>query len=180
MVKRLKVSEVMKRLYKGREFDLKCHRCGNDFEVGDEIYKSSSCGRRTSHSTKLYCPECYYERKGKKIDSPKDTSRRKYLSNVLSRKEKELIAKLYAENLNPQLYHTELLERIGTLDTSPRKIGHVDKLLRKNDGTPDWDKELKVVKKLVKKTYNKGTYKEDYSLTEGDIKRNLAKEFKVD
>jgi len=80
------------------------------------------------------------------------------------------VAKDYVKNINRQFYNEEVVERLGTFDTSPYR-GEVSKIIRDKNGNPDWEKEKKFVKKLKKRTLNK-RYRYDYKPTEGDKKRN--------
>jgi len=120
------------------------------------------------------CLEC-----GKLILS----SYRHYCSNECSSKDKRNVSKKYRERYNLSKWflfrnhikqiHDQKIEELGTYATATTFKQYVDcKLVRDKDGTPNFEKELQVVRYLKDKTFNGRYVKNIYTITEGDIIRN--------
>lgn len=118
----------------------------------------------TNSSRRKICEECLsYKRTRVPASYEKKTPDEKYK-----------LGKKYIKKINPKLYYDKKMERLGTFDTSPER-GDVSKIKRDKSGNPDWEKERKAVDRLLNKTFNKKKGY-GYSMTEGDVKRNIVKE----
>jgi hypothetical protein len=119
----------------------------------------------TNHKSSMYCKDCI-KAKANRYATNKNKK--------LTRNEKSKKGREYYLKLNKKLYGDEVIERLGTFDTSPRR-GDVSKIKREKNGKPDWEREQRDINRLKKKTLSKKKYKRHYIMTDGDRIRNTVK-----
>ncbi len=121
------------------------------------------CGKEfiTNHLNNKYCPE-----------HREVQHRRKTESDIANKIEKYVIAKDYLKH-NGRINRNK---KTGTFDTSP-KYGPVEHIKTTN-GEPNWEIEKKDVNRIKIETFSNKKNNRDYCLTEGDLLRGNAFEFK--
>jgi len=95
------------------------------------------------------------------------------------RRKRYRLARKYIKDTYNKIYNDQKSEELGTYATHSKfKQYPSDRLVRKKDGTPNFEEEMKQVKRLKNQTFNSKS--REYTPTEGDRIRGIVKEVKND
>jgi len=146
-----------------------CIICGELFTKPRGKYCSPECSRIALNIGQMIL----YNKSTKFI---KKANKPKQLPKLSLERRNEInrMAREYNKKNFGKLMHEKNIEKLGTPSTMPIFRQNADnKITRKKDGTPDWEKERLYVNILKSKTFSKN--KIMYSGTESDVIRGIYK-----